>query len=132
MRDNRHHRHARRVHHVRHGRDARPASDSAQDATARRLLAANPFAASTADPLQLLVAFAQDASSLAELKTLSALVSPLEQFAVAAQAAYFYCPDGILQSKAGKALLGGASTSVTTRNWATVLKLDALATECAD
>ena len=38
MRDNRHHRLARRVHHARHGRDARPAGDSAQDATARRLL----------------------------------------------------------------------------------------------
>lgn len=36
-----------------------------------------------------------------------------------------------LQSKAGKALLGKAGQSATTRNWATVLKLQALLKETA-
>ena len=34
---------------------------------------------------------------------------------------------GILESRAGKALLGRAGQAVTTRNWATVYKLQALA-----
>jgi len=39
------------------------------------------------------------------------------------------CPAGILKSKAWDALLGKAGKSATTRNWATVLKLQALADE---
>ena len=38
------------------------------------------------------------------------------------------CARGILESKAGEALLGKAGRAATTRNWATVLKLHAAAT----
>jgi uncharacterized protein (DUF1697 family) len=38
-------------------------------------------------------------------------------------AAYLLCPGGLLESKAATALLGKAGRTVTTRNWATVLKL---------
>ena len=45
---------------------------------------------------------------------------------VGEHAAYLWCPDGILSSKAGEALLGKAGRQATTRNWATVLKIEAL------
>jgi uncharacterized protein (DUF1697 family) len=52
-----------------------------------------------------------------------------EQFAAGKSAAYLLCAAGILESKAGAAFLGKAGKSATTRNWATVLKLHALASE---
>jgi uncharacterized protein (DUF1697 family) len=42
------------------------------------------------------------------------------------EAAYLSCPAGLLESKVGAAILGKAGRAVTTRNWATVLKLEAL------
>jgi len=60
------------------------------------------------------------------LTAIESLIVPPEQFAVGKNAAYLHCAAGILESKAGKALLGGAGRSATTRNWATVLKLQAL------
>ncbi|MEX8500212.1 MAG: hypothetical protein AB3X40_07370, partial [Leptothrix ochracea] len=54
---------------------------------------------------------------------------PPEQFLIGKNAAYLHCATGILESKAGEALLGKAGKSVTTRNWATVLKLQALISE---
>ncbi len=93
------------------------------------VVAGNPWASSAPDHSQLLVAFAQDAQVLAGLKTISPLVVAPEEFSVRAHAAYLHCASGILESKAGKALLGKAGQAVTTRNWATVLKLQALAAQ---
>ena len=44
-------------------------------------------------------------------------------------AAYLLCARGILESNAGEALLGKLGKSATSRNWATVLKLQALASQ---
>jgi uncharacterized protein (DUF1697 family) len=75
---------------------------------------------------RLLVAFAQEPGALGELAAVAALVRPPERYAVSRDAAYLHCADGILASKAASALLGKAGQGVTTRNWATVLKLEAL------
>jgi len=85
----------------------------------------NPLDASEANHSQLLVAFVQKSSDLLGLSPIHFLVAQHEQFTAGKNAAYLYCPNGILNSKAAKALLGKATT--TTRNWATVLKLQALA-----
>jgi uncharacterized protein (DUF1697 family) len=61
------------------------------------------------------------------LAGLEALVVSPEQFAIGSQAAYLLCANGILESKAGEALVGKAGKQATSRNWATVLKLQALA-----
>ena len=53
-------------------------------------------------------------------------VVPPEQFLLGREAAYLHCARGILESKAGEALVGKAGKAATTRNWATVLKLQAL------
>ena len=91
----------------------------------------NPFDAATLDPSQLLVALVQEPSALAGLNTLATLVVLPEQCQVGRHAAYLHCANGISESKAAQSLLGksgkAGNAAVTTRNWATVLKLQALA-----
>lgn len=83
----------------------------------------NTLSATTDDPSRLLVAVAPDAASLQALAPLqSAAVAP-ERFVVGLHAAYLACPGGVLQSAVGSQLLGPAGRAVTTRNWATVLKI---------
>ena len=93
------------------------------------IVAQNPIPVAAADPARCLVAFVQEPTALPGLAAIAPLVLPPEQFALGAQAAYLLCAAGILESKAGEALLGKAGRAATTRNWATVLKLHALAGE---
>jgi uncharacterized protein (DUF1697 family) len=72
---------------------------------------------------RLLVAFAQEPGALRALASLAPRVQPPERFVVGRQAAYLLCPGGLMGSAAAKALLGKSGQAVTTRNWATVLKL---------
>ena len=65
--------------------------------------------------------------SAKELAAIEPLIKPPERFAIGKHAAYLYCGDGILKSKAGEALLGKGGRRATTRNFATTLKLLALA-----
>jgi uncharacterized protein (DUF1697 family) len=87
----------------------------------------NPFAQVATNHSRVLVAFTQEARGLATLENIVGLVTPPEAFVVGKHAAYLHCPAGILASKAGDALVGKAGRSATTRNWATTLKLHALA-----
>lgn len=100
---------------------------SAKDLSA--IVSENPINAETSDHSRLLVAFVQDTKALAELSAVGSLVIPPDQFAVGKNAAYLLCARGILESKAGVALLGKGGRLATTRNWATVLKLQVLASE---
>lgn len=81
-----------------------------------------------ADHPRLLVAFAPDAAALQALSPLMALVQAPESLHIGDHAAYLHCPAGILQSKAASALLGKMGRGMTTRNWATVLKIQMLLT----
>jgi uncharacterized protein (DUF1697 family) len=85
-----------------------------------------PMVPAEKDHSRFLVAFGQDSSALQSLAPLVALASESERFIVTDQAAYLSCPAGVLESKLGAAILGKAGRAVTTRNWATVLKLEAL------
>ena len=91
------------------------------------IISENPIAAAASAPTRLLVAFVQDAGALSSLKVVEPLAAPPEKFVIGRNAAYLFCPPGILKSKAGGALLGKAGRAATTRNWQTVLKLQALA-----
>lgn len=91
------------------------------------IVAENSLAAHAPDHSRLLVAFTQDAQALSGLGAIAPLVVPPEQFLTGKHAAYLHCVTGILESKAGEALLGRTGKSATARNWATVLKLLALA-----
>ncbi len=90
------------------------------------IVSGNPCPPAQTEHSRFLVAFAMEASTLHDLTDLSALVQPGERFAVTEHAIYLHCAGGLLQSKVGEAMLGRAGRSVTTRNWATVLKLSAL------
>lgn len=94
--------------------------------TLSAIVADNPITLPADAHSRLLVVFAQDPAQLQALAGIGALTVPPEQWVVGAQAAYLHCANGILQSRAGEALLGKAGKAVTTRNWATVLKLQAL------
>ena len=87
----------------------------------------NPIAPVASDHSRLLVAFVQDSRALSSLKSIETCVVPPERFAIGRNAAYLYIPSGILKSKAGEALLGKVGQAATTRNWKTVLKLQAFA-----
>lgn len=91
------------------------------------IVAENPIAVGTAEHARFLVAFTSDARALTRLAAVQPFIVPPEQFAIGRNAAYLLCANGILQSKAGTALLGKAGSPATTRNWATTLKLHALA-----
>jgi len=93
------------------------------------IISENPLEAKADQHPRFLVAFVQDTKALARLAAIESLVTPPEQFAMGKRAAYLFCAAGILESKAAIALLGKAGKSVTTRNWATILKLQALAHE---
>ncbi|MBQ0957829.1 DUF1697 domain-containing protein [Ideonella sp. 4Y11] len=79
------------------------------------------------DPARLVVVFTADQADLAALHAVDPLVAPDEAWHIGTQAAYLHCAGGLLDSRAAEALLGRAGQAVTTRNWATVGKLLALA-----
>lgn len=129
------------------GAPARHAADISA-ALARRLKLEVPVVVKTANELaaivsecpievdgtghsRLLVAFVQERAALSGLRAIEPLVVRPERFAIGKRAAYLHCPAGIVRSAAWEALLGKVGRSATTRNWATVLKLEALAGERA-
>ena len=92
----------------------------------RAICAANPLVDDDFDPARVLVAMAPDAPALAALAPLRSQVGDGERFHIGEHAAYLACAGGLLGSRVAGALLGKAGRGVTTRNWATMLKIDAL------
>ncbi len=93
------------------------------------IIAENTLAEAAPNHSRLLVAFVQDPKSLLALAAITPLVTPSERFHIGSSAAYLGFAEGVLDSKAGEALLGKIGKAATTRNWATVLKLQALASK---
>lgn len=94
-------------------------------ATEWATIAAHPPMAGADDPSRLLVAITADAASLQAVGDIAAAAG--EQLVVTPHAAYLWCGNGILESKAAVQLLKKLGEAGTTRNWATVEKLNALA-----
>ena len=88
--------------------------------------AENELAAVATDPSRLLVACTARADDLRSLALLAPLTRPPEKFHLGRHAAYLWCPNGILESRAAKALLGKAGRVATSRNWATIGRIAAL------
>ncbi|MBC8025290.1 MAG: DUF1697 domain-containing protein, partial [Steroidobacteraceae bacterium] len=78
------------------------------------------------DASRLLVAMTDDAKVLATVKALAGKPWGDERIHVGKYAAYLWCANGILESKAAVALLGGLADVGTTRNWATLGKIHGL------
>lgn len=91
------------------------------------IVAENTLAEMATNPSRLLVAILNDANDRQRLEPLIRMEWGSETIALGARVAYLWCPDGILDSKL-PAALGSAlgSILVTTRNWATILKIQAI------
>jgi len=89
----------------------------------RAIVSENPIIPPDDEHSRFLVVFSQQAGALRDLRDVAPLIRTPERFVIGRRAAYLHCAGGILESKAASALLGQAGRGVTTRNWATVLKI---------
>ncbi|MBB4634827.1 DUF1697 domain-containing protein [Longimicrobium terrae] len=91
-----------------------------------QIVAENGIGAEVDNPSRLFVAIPRDP---AELRLLDGLMREdwgTEKLAISGRAAYFWCPDGSLDSRLPEAVARVLKDRVTTRNWGTMLKLRAL------
>lgn len=99
------------------------------------IVEANPLAEFVTEPSRLLVSVLESDTAREALEGLAREHGAGETFAFgagrASRALYVWCPDGILASKLAGPLHGKHRELVTSRNWATVTKLHALALEGA-
>jgi len=90
-------------------------------------VAENPLLEVAVDHSRLLVAVLKDPADRRHLDALIGQGWAPEALAVGARVAYLWCPEGILASRLSEAVGRALGDAVTTRNWATVTKLHALA-----
>ena len=91
------------------------------------IVAADPLSKVATNPSRYLVAFVSDRNKLADTQPLSAQTWAPEALALGQGAAYLWCANGINESKLVLAFYRATRDAATMRNWATVLKLLALA-----
>jgi len=85
----------------------------------------NPLLHLAVDPSKHLVAFVAHPRSLVPLRSLTEESWAPDALAIGSRAAYLWCAAGVLDSKLSQIFARRAGDTVTTRNWATVLKLHA-------
>jgi uncharacterized protein (DUF1697 family) len=89
-------------------------------------VAGNPLVTGDRDPSRLLVAVLADPEGLRLLAPLTEEDWHPEALALGTRVAYLWCPAGVLESRLPNAIGRALGDAVTTRNWATMTKLDAL------
>lgn len=88
----------------------------------------NPFIAAGADTDKLHVVFLADQPDAASAAALDPDRSPGDEFALVGRQVYLHCPDGFARTRLTNSYFdSGLSTTSTTRNWRTVVKLLELA-----
>jgi uncharacterized protein (DUF1697 family) len=90
------------------------------------IIAGNELGDIAHDHSRLLVAVTNESKALASVKALAKSEWGDEKIHVGKHAAYLWCANGILESKAAVALLKGLDGIGTTRNWATLNKIHVL------
>jgi uncharacterized protein (DUF1697 family) len=85
-----------------------------------------PFDDAEPDPSKLLVSFLAHPGDIARLGALASRDWTPERLGMGDVAAYLLCPNGVAESKLVKSVAGVLGDAVTSRNWATVLKLGRL------
>lgn len=93
------------------------------------IVSGNPLGGVATDPARLLVAVLADPADRRLLEPLAEQEWGAEVLALGARAAYLWCPEGQLASRLPEAVGRALGDGVTTRNWATLLKLHALVQE---
>ena len=91
------------------------------------VVADNPLLSAADNPSRLFVAVLADAADRALLRALAEQEWAPEVLAVGARSAYLWCPDGMARSRLAEAVGRALGDRVTTRNWATLTRLHALA-----
>jgi uncharacterized protein (DUF1697 family) len=94
-----------------------------------RIIEENPLLPIAKDPARHLVAFVADAKHLGPLRPLEEETWTPDALAMTRRAAYLWCSSGLLESRMSQAFTRKAGATITMRNWATVLKLQAAAKE---
>jgi uncharacterized protein (DUF1697 family) len=94
-----------------------------------RIVDENPLLHVIDDPARHLVAFVTHPKHLEALRPLLKESWTPDALGLTERAAYLWCATGMLDSKFLQAFSRKAGATVTTRNWATVLKLQAAAKE---
>ena len=124
--------------------DTRAISSSIQDAILERFLfpvrtivvsssdlatiiSKDPFTKLALDPSRYLIGFVSDPKVLSLCTSLENDSWSPEALSIGSKAAYIWCANGIIESSLMKSLSRIAKDSITTRNLATVLKLQAKA-----
>jgi uncharacterized protein (DUF1697 family) len=90
-------------------------------------VAGNPLGDVADDPSRLFVAVLRDPADRAKLEPLAERDWGREVLALGGRVAYLWCPDGSMGSQLPEAVGRALGDAVTTRNWATLTKLHALA-----
>jgi uncharacterized protein (DUF1697 family) len=100
--------------------------------SARELAAAvadNPLLAVADDPSRLFVAVLNQPADRKRLEPLARQDWAPDALALGKRVAYLWCPEGMMASRLAEAVGRALGDAVTTRNWATMTKLHALAGE---
>ena len=92
----------------------------------RSVVADCPLLAVAEDPTRLLVSFFMDPGQRRRLEPVAGEDWGVEAMALGRLAAYLWCPEGVLQSRLAAAIEKALGQAVTTRNWKTVEKIQAL------
>lgn len=106
------------------GVDAHVIVKSADDVAA--IVKGNALAKIAQDASRLLVAMSDDVADLAAARLHMRADFAPDRVHVGKHAAYVWCATGILESKALSLVLKSLGAGVTTRNWATLGKIEAL------
>jgi uncharacterized protein (DUF1697 family) len=94
-----------------------------------RIIGENPLLKLATDHSRHLVAFVQHPKFLDPLRLMLTETWTPDSLSIGSRAAYLWCAAGILESELNLAFARKAGATITTRNWATVLKLQAAARE---
>ena len=90
------------------------------------IVKANPLLDVATDHTRLFAAFVTDPADMARVKPIARQVWKPEAVAIGPDVVYIWCPNGLLESKATVAVGKALGDGVTVRNWATVMKIQAL------
>jgi uncharacterized protein (DUF1697 family) len=91
----------------------------------QQIVKENSLAQRVDNPSRLLVAAFGPSPDRSKLKALEKEKHGNDALAVGTRAAYLWCPDGILESRLIENVTRVLGDGTTTRNWATILKLQA-------
>ncbi len=92
-----------------------------------QVIRANPLLDVGTDHSRLFVAFVTEPDDVTKLKPLLKQQWKPESLALGPGVAYLWCPKGLIEGKAPEAVGKALGDGFTVRNWATVMKLAALA-----